>query len=241
MRVRVDFIAAAFGLTLFSQSAFAAPPHAVVELFTSQGCSSCPPADAVLVDLAARPDVIALTFPVDYWDYLGWKDTLAQPSFAARQRAYAHLRGDRQVYTPQLIVNGDKPCLGSDRAQIERHVMPGGSDHAPLAADVTLAEQGGQVRITVTGSAGSSAIVWLVPVLRSQTVKIGRGENHGRTVTYANVVRGMTRVGDWNGGEGQFEAPLSLAGESDGYVVLVQAARGVKPGRILGAAKSAGL
>ena len=85
---------------------------------------SCPPADALLTELAKRPNVIALSFPVDYWDYLGWKDTLAQPAFAARQRGYAHLRGDRQVYTPQLIVNGKKPCVGSDRAQIEQSSSP---------------------------------------------------------------------------------------------------------------------
>src|SRR5918998_4558273 len=100
----------------------AAGPQAVVELFTSQGCSSCPPADAMLVELAARPDVVALTLPVDYWDYLGWKDTLAQPGFTARQRAYAHLRGDRQVYTPQVVVNGTRPSVGSDKAAVERTV-----------------------------------------------------------------------------------------------------------------------
>src|SRR5918911_4976469 len=90
-------------------------PKAVVELFTGQGCSSCPPADAFLLELAGRPDVVALSFPVDYWDYLGWKDTLAQPAFTARQRAYASARNDKQVYTPQAIVNGAKAVVGSDR------------------------------------------------------------------------------------------------------------------------------
>jgi len=96
------------------------PPKAVVELFTSQGCSSCPPADARLAELARRPDVIALTLPVDYWDYLGWKDTLAQPEFSVRQRAYSHGRGDRAVFTPQMVVNGMAACVGSDKAAIER-------------------------------------------------------------------------------------------------------------------------
>src|SRR5918998_1485277 len=102
----------------------AAGPQAVVELFTSQGCSSCPPADALFVELAKRPELVALTLPVDYWDYLGWKDTLAQPVFTARQRAYAHRRSDRQLYTPQAIVNGTKPCVGSDRTQIEASIAP---------------------------------------------------------------------------------------------------------------------
>src|SRR5215213_8380181 len=105
----------ALGLVLLGQGASdgaIASPQAVVELFTSQGCSSCPPADALLTDLAQRPDVVALTLPVDYWDYLGWKDTLASPAFTARQRAYAHGRSDRQVYTPQIIVNGSRPCMG---------------------------------------------------------------------------------------------------------------------------------
>src|SRR5918993_3798564 len=93
-----------------------AGPRAVVELFTSQGCSSCPPADAYLVELARRPDIVALTLPIDYWDYLGWKDTLAHSAFSARQRAYAGARGDRQVYTPQAVVNGRELFVGSNRA-----------------------------------------------------------------------------------------------------------------------------
>src|SRR5919107_210452 len=116
---RLTLSFAALALAALMQPALADPPRAVVELFTSQGCSSCPPADAVLADLARRPDIVALSLPVDYWDYLGWKDTLAHPLFTARQKAYAHGRGDRQVYTPQAIVNGTKPCIGSDRAQIE--------------------------------------------------------------------------------------------------------------------------
>src|SRR5438552_18305795 len=96
-----------------------ADPRAVVELFTSQGCSSCPPADKVIGDLANDPSVIALSMPIDYWDYLGWKDTLADSRFSARQRAYSRMRGDREVYTPQVIVNGSAHVIGSDRAGIE--------------------------------------------------------------------------------------------------------------------------
>jgi hypothetical protein len=242
MGSRMTLWLAVLGLVLSGQAASAGPPQVVVELFTSQGCSSCPPADAVLGELARRPNVIALTFPVDYWDYLGWKDTLAQPGFAARQRAYAHLRGDRQVYTPQLIVNGHKPCVGSDRAQIEQFLTPGSRDATPLSAEVALAEEGGTVIVSVAGASDVPAVVWVLPIAKAKTVAIARGENRGRTVTYANVVRGMIRVADWTGGEARFEIPRSVAqGEADGYVVLLQAAHGVKPGAILGAAKSAGL
>src|SRR3954452_23416283 len=96
-----------------------ADPRAVVELFTSQGCSSCPPADKILGELAKDPSVIALSMPVDYWDYLGWKDTLADSRYSARQKAYSHMRGDRDVYTPQVIVNGAAEVNGSDLSGIE--------------------------------------------------------------------------------------------------------------------------
>src|SRR5579864_4014381 len=102
--------------------AAAAEPRAVVELFTSQGCSSCPPADKIIGELAKDPSVIALSMPIDYWDYLGWKDTLADARFSARQKAYSRMRGDRDVYTPQAIVNGSAHVVGSDRAGIERAI-----------------------------------------------------------------------------------------------------------------------
>src|SRR6266850_2215248 len=96
-----------------------AEPRAVVELFTSQGCSSCPPADKIIGELSKDPNVIALSLPIDYWDYLGWKDTLADSRFSARQKAYSHVRGDRNLYTPQMVVNGSTHVIGSDRARIE--------------------------------------------------------------------------------------------------------------------------
>jgi hypothetical protein len=220
--------------------AAAAPSQVVVELFTSQGCSSCPPADAYMVELARRTDVIALTFPVDYWDYLGWKDTLAQPSFSARQRGYAHARRDRQVFTPQMVVNGMKSCIGSDRGQIERWITVNAARIPP--ATVTMSEQNGNVVIDVEGETEAFADVWILPIVRSQTVPIGRGENRGRTVTYANVARGVTRIGEWQGGKARFETPLRASvGQADGYVVLLQTLDGGRPGPIVGAAKSPGL
>ena len=223
-------------------------PKAVVELFTSQGCSSCPPADRVLAELAREADVIALSLPVDYWDYLGWKDTLASPAFSARQRAYSNARGDRQVFTPQMIVNGKISCVGSDRAQIGRSMAraSAGSDRLPVR--IELAENGPMLTIDVGGANPPSnppatGEVWVLPVVKAREVAIGRGENRGRSVTYANVVRGMTRAGYWSGAPARLEVPLKKArhGEADSYVVLLQEGDPEKPGSILGAAKGPGL
>ncbi|MBF9232988.1 DUF1223 domain-containing protein [Microvirga alba] len=239
------YLAAVAVAAAVMQPAWAEPPRAVVELFTSQGCSSCPPADAVLAELAGKPDIVALSFPVNYWDYLGWKDTLAHAAFTERQKSYAQARSDRQVYTPQMIVNGTKPCIGSDRARIERSIQETTAGRTHLPVDVELKEQNGAVTISIDGAvqtAARDAEVWVLPVLRAKTVPIGRGENGGRTVTYVNVVRGMTRVGEWRGGSARFEVPLAAArGDADGYVVLLQTSTDDRPGVILGAAKSRGL
>jgi hypothetical protein len=212
------------------------PPRAVIELFTSQGCSSCPPADERLATLARRPDVIALTLPVDYWDYLGWRDTLAKPDFTARQRGYAHGRGDRAVFTPQMVVNGVTACVGSDEAAIERAIERATGGRPALPVTVRARAEGGLVRAEVEGAAAAPAGVWLLSVVRSREVTIGKGENRGRAATYVNVVRAVTRIGEWTGGPARVEAPIP-EGEADGYVVLVQSSRGVKPAEILGAAR----
>lgn len=212
------------------------PTRAVVELFTSQGCSSCPPADARLAELSRRPDVIALTLPVDYWDYLGWRDTLAKPDFSARQRGYAHIRGDRAVFTPQMVVNGIKACVGSDLAAIEHAIANATGDRPALPVAVRASATDGTMRVEVEGGAAGPAGIWLLPVVRSREVTIAKGENRGRAVTYVNVVRGVIRIGEWSGGTVRVEAPLP-PGEADGFVVLVQATRGVKPAEIMGAAR----
>ncbi|HEX8168458.1 MAG TPA: DUF1223 domain-containing protein [Beijerinckiaceae bacterium] len=241
----ISRLAALLAGSLAAAVAFAGEsPRAVVELFTSQGCSSCPPADQVLADLAREPDVIALSLPVDYWDYLGWKDTLASPAFSARQRAYSNARGDRQVFTPQMIVNGKVSCVGSDRAQIGRSMAraSGGRERLPVRID--LAEVGPTLLIEVgRGDPPTSGEVWVLPVAKAREVAIGRGENRGRSVTYANVVRGMTRAGFWSGAPARLEVPLKKARDSDAdsYVVLLQAGDPDKPGPILGAAKGPGL
>ena len=233
--------------TVLAQTA-AKSPKAVLELFTSQGCSSCPPADALFAELAKDPQLIALTLPVTYWDYLGWKDTLGKDSFAKRQKLYAKARGDGQVYTPQVVISGAAHAVGSERVEIEKAVNQFGA--TGFTAKLALKEENGSLHIKIapTATAGEEAAgVWVLPISRQATVPITRGENQGKTVTYANVVRGMVRVGDWNGKEETLTAPLAAtqAPEADGYVVVIQADRPGKhgymmPGAILAAAKGPG-
>ena len=129
-----------------------ADPSAVVELFTSQGCSACPPADKILGELAKDPNVIALSMPIDYWDYLGWKDTLADSRFSARQKAYSHMRGDRDVYTPQVIVNGATHVIGSDRERIEGAIKDTDKADGVMSVPVTMTLSGKQITVSVAAS-----------------------------------------------------------------------------------------
>src|SRR5436189_2219533 len=133
-----------------------AEPRAVVELFTSQGCSSCPPADKILGELAKDPSVIALSMPIDYWDYLGWKDTLADSRFSARQKAYSHMRGDRDVYKPQVTVNGAAHVIGSDRSRIEGAIGETGKRDRGMSVPVTMTLSGKQPPVTVAAAKDSS-------------------------------------------------------------------------------------
>jgi hypothetical protein len=220
-----------------------AEPRAVVELFTSQGCSSCPPADALLGKLAHDPNVIALTLAIDYWDYIGWKDTLAIPGHANRQKAYSKMRGDRGVYTPQVIVNGSTQALGSDQADIERAI--GQSHHASATLSVPVSIKVADGRLTVDAPAGKGtdehAEVWLCPVSSAVPVAIGRGENHGRTITYHNAVRRWIRLGEWNGAAASWSISLKdLKSEgADKAAVLLQSGSASRPGPMLGAAMTA--
>ncbi len=224
------------------------PAH-VIELFTSQGCPACPPADRLLAELARRPDTVALSFAVDTWDYIGWKDTLASRASTARQRAYATARGDRRVFTPQVIVDGVAAEVGADKEAILRDTaVPSGRDGA-MSVPLAVAETGAEVVVTVGAApiddtvptvTAKSAGIYVLRVVRSATVAIGRGRNSGRDITYTNVVRAMTRVGDWDGKAARFAMP-DLAGEDEGFVVLLQADPPGRPGVILAAAKTAGL
>src|ERR1700709_98679 len=142
-----------------------ADPRAIVELFTSQGCSSCPPADKIIGELAKDPSVIALSMPIDYWDYLGWKDTLADARFSARQKAYSQMRGDREVYTPQVVVNGSLHVVGSDRAGIESAIGDTKKADGVMSVPVTMTINGKQISVSVAASSkGPAAMhgeVWI--------------------------------------------------------------------------------
>jgi hypothetical protein len=216
-----------------------AAPRALLELFTSQGCSSCPPADRLLGRFAKDPSVVALSLPIDIWDYLGWKDTLALPGHTARQRAYAKARGDLQVYTPQMVVNGSMHVQGSDRAAIERGIAQTDRNPAIMSVPVLLSVAGGDLTVTVRAAAGreEAGEVWLCPLIRAVSVAIGRGENRGRTVTYHNVVRGWRKLGDFAGTDSTWSVPLAKVetGEVDGAAVMVQQGTNDKPGIVLGA------
>jgi hypothetical protein len=175
----------------------------VIELFTSQGCSSCPSADALLEGYAKRPDVLALSFSVDYWDYLGWKDTLASAKFTKRQRVYAQARGDGQVYTPQMVINGTSHVVGSNKSAIDAAMVTATSSAATELVSLKLQAQGQHLVIECEGKAANGAAkdatLWLVHVTRRVDVPIKRGENSGKTITYHNVVREMTPIGMWSG------------------------------------------
>ena len=220
----------------------------VIELFTSQGCSSCPPADRLLKQYVDRPDVYALSLPVDYWDYLGWTDTLASPKFSARQRAYARTRGDGSVYTPQIVVGGALHVNGQKARDIDagidrvkawlssRHV----SIEAAMQEDSIVIKVGG--RPSDNEEARKSprrGTIWLARYSKAAEVAIRRGENRGRTITYYNVVRELSPVGQWRGEALELSLPKKalMPEGSDGCVVLLQHG---ETGPIIGAAEMRG-
>lgn len=225
--------------------ASAGEPRAVIELFTSQGCSSCPAADKVLGELSRDPTLVTLSLPVDYWDYLGWKDTLALHGHSNRERAYADTRGDREVYTPQVVVNGIVHVLGSDKAAIEQAIAQTRQSAAPLTLPVTIAVADGKVSVNVPAANGenASAEVWLCPITGKAQVAIERGENRGHTLAYTNVVRRWVKLGDWSGKAETFSLPVAELADADfslrdidRVAVIVQSGVAAKPSLMLGAA-----
>jgi hypothetical protein len=217
-----------------------AEPRAVIELFTSQGCSSCPPADKLLGQFGADPSLIPISLPIDYWDYLGWKDTLADPRNSARQRAYSHMRGDREVYTPQVVVNGSVHALGSDKEAIEAAIASSRKSGTTLSLPVSLRVADGRVLVSASGGAEvhSLAEVWLCGLIKAATVAIGRGENRGKTITYHNVARHWIKLGNWNGKDETWNVPIRDFGDEgiDEAVVMVQSGTVDKPSAMYGAA-----
>jgi len=214
------------------------PVRAVLELFTSQGCSSSPMADEVLATLAKDRSLITLSMPVDYWDYTGWKDTFGSPVFSARQRAYADGRGDRQVFTPQLVVNGLSSAIGSKRRAVAAAIDETRRRPDVMSARVKIAEAGGRISINVVSSADTQGELWLAALASSRTVAVERGENAHRKLSYVNVVRKLTRLGTIQEGVNDLTVARAdvVPADADNYVVLVQRRARGKPGAILGAA-----
>jgi hypothetical protein len=210
----------------------------VVELFTSQGCSSCPPADALFEELAQQRGLAVLSLPVDYWDRLGWKDTYGSPAHSARQRGYAAARGDRAVYTPQAVVNGTRHMNGADRGEIEDNLD---QLRTSLSVPVSLGRSGASLRITIGASPATMAVdtasVVLLPYLARREVSIGRGENASRRIAYTNIVRGIENIGSWDGDARKIERPMANLDTADGVFILLQTGTPDAPGPIIGAAQ----
>lgn len=214
---------------------FRTNPKAVVELFTSQGCSSCPKADAMFSELGKRQDLITLAYHVDYWDYIGWPDTFGDAANSERQRAYADSWGSSRIYTPQLVVNGRKGVVGSRDAEVA-----GAIKEASLQLPVSLNVGGQKLEVSVAAQAGGGeATIWLITFKDHAQVEIERGENAGKTVDYTQIVTGKQMLGMWDAASGtSLKLPLAelTADGSNGAVILVQSDKNGLPGPILGAA-----
>ena len=233
----IKALALAAGLVAFSLgSATAGPePKAVVELFTSQGCSSCPPADAFIGELAKREDVLPLSFHVGYWDYLGWKDTFGLADSGERQRAYAAVQGDRWVFTPEVIVNGTNHFVGGNKAGVIGAVA---SASLPVPVSVNYHDETLIIQVGSDQPAPPrKTTVRLVTFISKAEVAIQKGENTGSTITYHNVVRSIRPIGMWRGAPLAITLPADevLENGEDGCAVLVQEDLPDGPGSILGA------
>jgi hypothetical protein len=207
----------------------------VVELYTSQGCSSCPPADALLGQLSTRKDVLAVSLPVTYWDMLGWRDTLASDANTRRQKAYAKELGRGGVYTPQMIVDGANDVVGSRTQTVESAIAARANDMQAVPVELEINHQ--LLHIAVGPAAdhvSHDATIWLFGILPQATVSIGDGENSGRTITYHNVVREIRSVGIWKGQPVSVSLPRAEAGPPHGGIAVIVQQGGY--GRVLGAA-----
>ncbi|HEY5080903.1 MAG TPA: DUF1223 domain-containing protein [Bauldia sp.] len=214
-----------------------AQPKSVIELFTSQGCSSCPPADHLIADYARRSDVLALSYNVDYWDYLGWKDTLGSHDNSQRQQDYSAGRGDGDVYTPQAVIDGRTYVEGNSRGQIDSALA---KQSGSLSVPIGLSLSGDAITVNIGASSGMPhATLWLVMYDRSVTVPIARGENSGKTITYTNVVRKLRPIAMWTGAAMSVSLARSEMEQAkvDRCAVLLQTeVKGGLPGPIIGAA-----
>ncbi|THD60093.1 thioredoxin family protein [Phenylobacterium sp.] len=226
---RLAAVAGALMAAAVAGGASAQAPIQVVELFTSQGCASCPPADAAVAQLSARPELLTLSYGVTYWDSQGWKDTFAQSKFTERQWAYARGLKHSNVATPQVVINGRLDVVGQSvpdiEAALKRAALPAGGPQVTLEAG----------SVAISGAAPAhTAVVWLLRYEPNPiTVPIKRGENGGKTLTVQHAVRELKRLGDWAGGVKSFAVPMGPTGLKT--AVLLQAGNG---GPILAGAKS---
>jgi len=230
--MRIFFFAVVFGTVAMFNAAHAQNNPVIVELYTSQGCSSCPPADALLNDLDKDPNVIALALHVDYWDYLGWKDTFSNNQYTLRQRAYARAAQKRTIYTPQMVVQGVNHVIGTHARDVKDYVAA--HNKATKRIDVQISRAGNILTITAapTGLSVGASVVQVVRYEPEQTVSIRRGENAGRKISYGNIVVDWQVVGKWNG-RGTFRKNITVTGSLP-IVVIIQK---VKNGPILAAAR----
>jgi hypothetical protein len=231
----------AMGAAALAAPAFAgaASRPIVLELFTSQGCSSCPPADALLKKLRGKPDLITLSYHVDYWDYLGWRDTLGSAEFSQRQYDYAQSRGDMNVYTPQAIVSGGIHVVGSKEAHVMDAIDEVRNEPQPAWVDIAMKATDAEIAIDIgagAGAGGEKATLWLMSVMTETTVPIKRGENAGHAVTYVNTVRKMSAAAMWDGKAQRIVLPRAgvVPKECSQWVALLQKG---KVGPIIGAAR----
>jgi hypothetical protein len=226
----------ALGVSAATAAELRKGPKAVLELFTSQGCSSCPAADALLDKLSSRSDIVALAYHVDYWDYIGWPDTFGAKANSDRQRDYAEGLGSSRIFTPQLVVNGRGSVVASREGEVDAALETAA---LPVTIDLSVSDDG-MLEISVPpGEGNREAVMWLVTFVDRAEVEIERGENKGKTVAYTQIVTDRHVLGMWEAATGaQMRMPISelLDGPSNGVAVLIQEERNGMPGPILGAA-----
>ncbi len=215
------------------------PPRPVLlELFTSQGCSDCPPADRLVAELANRDDVIALSLPITYWDILGWKDTFATEANTRRQKSYAQIMNRSGVYTPQMIIDGRIDVIGNQRDRVMDAVaMRTGAASREFSVPILVRRVSSRIEIAIPKTAHrrkDSGTLWVMRTLAKGSVSVGEGENRNRKLTYTNVVRDLERAGEWNGQAMKVDLPVNIAKLKYDSVVVILQARDYGP--VLGAA-----
>ncbi len=240
------FLLSLLGIVVLATNGFAAPDNpvrdnpvkhnVVVELFTSQGCPNCPDANAFLADLAQQENVIALSFAVDYWDYLGWRDTFAMPAFTARQYAYGKALKYSRIYTPQIVLNGRKIYKGMHQSKIRKAIEQNASHTGPVDTDVPAVKARlnakGQLVLDIAGKPSGKVAIWLAAYTPgTQSIEVRGGENKGKSLVQVNMVSGMTKLADWDGNPVHMVLPMPGEG---GCAILLQAEA---LGPILAAAK----